>query len=57
MPYFSFIVEDHVLLKSIKDFGFFELEIKYYSKDTKLWSFLNKKQNKNFKIQLKKEQI
>tara|TARA_Y100001970_G_C14257661_1_gene876735 strand:+ start:10308 stop:11462 length:1155 start_codon:yes stop_codon:yes gene_type:complete len=56
MPYFSFIVEDHVLLKSIKDFGFFELEIKYYSKDTKLWSFLNKKQNKNFKIQLKKEQ-
>ena len=42
MPYFSFIIDDNAFLETIKGFGSFDLKVKYYSKNTKLWSLLNK---------------
>ena len=54
MPYFSFIIDDNAFLETIKGFGSFDLKVKYYSKNTKLWSLLNKFSKKK-NIQLKKE--
>ena len=55
MPYFSFIINNNFSTQNIKEFGHFKIFIKYYSKDTKLWSNLNKLSKKDKDIFLKKE--
>ena len=50
MPYFSFILNKNNTFKE------FKLNIKYFSKDTKLWSALNKINKKNNTIIIKKEE-
>ena len=55
MAYFSFIINDTNVLKYIKGFGEFDLKVKYYSKNSKLRSFLNKLYKKNLNINLKSE--
>ena len=55
MAYFSFIINDPSILKYIEGFGEFDLKVKYYSKNSKLRSFLNKLYKKNLNINLKSE--
>ena len=55
MPYFSFILDKKNLISSDKAFSKFKLQIKYYSKNTKLWSKLNKISKFTNTIKLQKE--
>lgn len=42
MPYFSFILNEKKVIPIIEEYGEFDKGIKYYSKNTKLWSKLSK---------------
>jgi len=55
MPYFSFIINKNIDFQSNKDLNKFELNTKYYSKDTKLWKKLTKFKKKNFSFHLNSE--
>ena len=57
MPYFSFIFDKKIPLLQLDDLSIFKTNIKYYSKNTKLWSKLNKANKKNVLIHLKKEEL
>ena len=56
MPYFSFIINDKIALESTNYLNNFKINTKYYSKNTKLWSSLNKLSKQNDLIVLKKEE-
>ena len=55
MPYFSFILDKKSLRSSYKDLKHFKIKTKYYSKNTKLWSKLNKLNKPPINIIIQKE--
>ena len=55
MPYFSFIFKNKNLITTLKEFGDFDENIKYYSKNTKLWSYLKKLSKNSDSIHLTQE--
>ena len=56
MPYFSFTLDKNILISSDKDLNKFKTKKKYFSKNTKLWSKLNKLNKKIKSIEINKEE-
>ena len=55
MPYFSFILLKNHKYENIMKYGSFNPKVKYFSKNTKLWSHLNKLAKIDNNIHVQKE--
>ena len=55
MPYFSFILHKNQKSEDIMKYGSFNSKVKYFSKNTKLWSYLKKATKIDNSIHIQKE--